>query len=284
MKIIKLIIHNFKIFADTEIDFSDSNSLILCGRNGYGKTSVFDALELLFTGKIKRYEDYGNNYHDKRWTLCGKPLVHDKNVTDVFIEASIKINDGSIKKLRIEGNVADISTPVDFVSVFHKDGSAFDMPEIRSLCKHYTRINYLSQDESTEYLKQNEKDRSKQIESLFKTDSFDDQIEKISKAKKGLDGVRNAYIEKKNRFQTALDVLNTKTKQVQRVNTEIHNIRLFKENSITWDVDTPSLSSNEIDGIIQRDGELNHILSNNSNNLIYYIFFTLSDIVKNIIH
>lgn len=109
-------------------------------------------------------------------------------------------------------------------------------------------------------MKQNEKDRSKQIESLFKTDSFDDQIEKISKAKKGLDGVRNAYIEKKNRFQTALDVLNTKTKQVQRVNTEIHNIRLFKENSITWDVDTPSLSSDEIDEIIQQDGELNHIL------------------------
>jgi ABC-type Mn2+/Zn2+ transport system ATPase subunit len=261
MKILKLRIHNFKIFADTEIDFSDSNSLILCGRNGYGKTSVFDALELLFTGKIKRYEDYGNNYHDKRWTLYGKPLVHDKNVTDLFIEASIQMNDGSMKNLKIEGDVENIGIPVDFVSVFHKEGPAFDMPEIRSLCKHYTRVNYLSQDESTEYLKQNEKDRSKQIELLFKTDCFDDLIKKISKAKKGLEGVCNAYTEKKDHLQAAIDALNTKIEQSsQEVKSEMHNIRLFGENSIAWDVDTPSLSSNEIEGIIQQDGELDHIL------------------------
>lgn len=75
MRILKLHIHNFKVFDDIEFDFSGNDATILCGRNGFGKTTIFDALELLFTGTIKRYENYTEEYHEKKYTIYGKQLM-----------------------------------------------------------------------------------------------------------------------------------------------------------------------------------------------------------------
>ena len=44
-RIIDLTLHNFKGFKDTVISFEKPRT-ILGGPNGYGKTSIFDALEL----------------------------------------------------------------------------------------------------------------------------------------------------------------------------------------------------------------------------------------------
>lgn len=48
----KLVMHNFKLFAHAVIDMESKNLIMLDGPNGYGKTSIFDALEYLFTGNV----------------------------------------------------------------------------------------------------------------------------------------------------------------------------------------------------------------------------------------
>ncbi|ELY21981.1 AAA family ATPase [Halomonas profundus] len=53
-QISKIEISSFKAFKQIHLDFSDSSLLTLDGPNGFGKTSVFDAIELLLTGSIKR--------------------------------------------------------------------------------------------------------------------------------------------------------------------------------------------------------------------------------------
>lgn len=52
----KITLKNFKIFGGEPytISFEDSNLVLLDGPNGYGKTSVFDAIELGLTGNITR--------------------------------------------------------------------------------------------------------------------------------------------------------------------------------------------------------------------------------------
>lgn len=55
-KIKRLYLENYKLFQLTEIEFGDSLT-ILGGPNGYGKTSVFDALEFLIMGSIDRVTD-----------------------------------------------------------------------------------------------------------------------------------------------------------------------------------------------------------------------------------
>lgn len=91
MKINRLKIHNFKIFDDVEIDFRENAANVFCGKNGFGKTSVFDALELLFTGRIKRYADWVEKFHNAQLHFdTGKPLVHDESTKeDVYITAEI---------------------------------------------------------------------------------------------------------------------------------------------------------------------------------------------------
>lgn len=49
-----LCIRNFKYITNNKplkFDFMNSNIVILDGQNGYGKTTLFDAIEVLVTGK-----------------------------------------------------------------------------------------------------------------------------------------------------------------------------------------------------------------------------------------
>ena len=50
----KVEISSFKAFKEILLDLNNSSLLTLDGPNGFGKTSVFDAIELLLTGQIKR--------------------------------------------------------------------------------------------------------------------------------------------------------------------------------------------------------------------------------------
>lgn len=53
-QISKIEISSFKAFKKIHLDFGGSSLLTLDGPNGFGKTSIFDAIELLLTGGIKR--------------------------------------------------------------------------------------------------------------------------------------------------------------------------------------------------------------------------------------
>lgn len=53
-KISKIEISSFKAFKSIALDLDNSSLVILDGPNGFGKTSTFDAIELLLTGQIKR--------------------------------------------------------------------------------------------------------------------------------------------------------------------------------------------------------------------------------------
>ncbi|AHK16171.1 AAA family ATPase [Thalassolituus oleivorans] len=53
-KIARIEVSSFKAFKRINLDLGTSSLLTLDGPNGYGKTSIFDAIELLLTGQIKR--------------------------------------------------------------------------------------------------------------------------------------------------------------------------------------------------------------------------------------
>lgn len=56
-KITRIEISSFKAFKHIDLNLGAASLLTLDGPNGYGKTSVFDALELLLTGQIKRIQN-----------------------------------------------------------------------------------------------------------------------------------------------------------------------------------------------------------------------------------
>ena len=64
MRIKSLEVENIKLF-DKKFDkikgISHADLILLNGPNGYGKTTIFDALELALTGEIKRIKIYNEN-------------------------------------------------------------------------------------------------------------------------------------------------------------------------------------------------------------------------------
>ncbi|MBU9848613.1 AAA family ATPase, partial [Rahnella aceris] len=56
-QISKIEVSSFKAFKQVSLDLKNSSLLTLDGPNGFGKTSIFDAIELLLTGQIKRIDN-----------------------------------------------------------------------------------------------------------------------------------------------------------------------------------------------------------------------------------
>lgn len=162
MKINRLKIHNFKIFDDVEIDFRENAANVFCGKNGFGKTSVFDALELLFTGRIKRYADWVEKCHNAQLHFdTGRPLVHDESTKeDVYIAAEIEFSEGVFCITRKEA-FSNIRNPLNFDYIFNdiycvRRGSEvreYIPQEFLSVASTYNILNYQSQEQATDFLK-----------------------------------------------------------------------------------------------------------------------------------
>ncbi|MFW1955583.1 hypothetical protein ACG91D_08375 [Acinetobacter guillouiae] len=73
-QISKIEISSFKAFKSIALDLDNSSLVTLDGPNGFGKTSTFDAIELLLTGQIKRI----NNLFSK--VMTKKKQNYDDNL------------------------------------------------------------------------------------------------------------------------------------------------------------------------------------------------------------
>ena len=91
-------IRNFKYITDNKplkFDFMNSNIVILDGQNGYGKTTLFDAMEILLTGKIKHFnpslqnrktETLGILANDIKKDIVISAILSSANSDEIYIE------------------------------------------------------------------------------------------------------------------------------------------------------------------------------------------------------
>lgn len=68
-------IENFKIYKEKTFDFDESKVVVITGANGFGKTTLIDAIEWCLTGKIKRIT---NCFDDRNTTINEKNRVDNK--------------------------------------------------------------------------------------------------------------------------------------------------------------------------------------------------------------
>ncbi|WP_426935270.1 AAA family ATPase [Pseudomonas fulva] len=93
-KIARIEVSRFKAFKHVNLDLGNSSLLTLDGPNGYGKTSIFDAVELLLTGQIKRIDNLFSTVMTKLKTNYDDNLFWNKRTDkkDLFIK--IEFHDG----------------------------------------------------------------------------------------------------------------------------------------------------------------------------------------------
>lgn len=266
VKIKKILLYNFKNFRhETVIDFSD-NITFLVGPNGFGKTTIFDAIELGLTGDISRINQnipvtgenikynkpfFQNDISDpviiKLWLekSNGNQLVLVRklinNRPDGGILYAPKRSIGQFKLFRQEEATDENFSRVDNdIKLSEIDQTTIDnFLEINGeykLAKIFNLFNYIQQEETTFFLKKSEKDRSNDLSFLVKTDEIEDRISKIEKVNKAIN-----------------DNLESLTEQQEKLTQqELDNIpyqRLFNQQVFQFDKESPF----SVDNLSQSD-------------------------------
>ncbi len=286
-RIIKRIyLENFKLFESLKIEFTNHLN-VLDGKNGYGKTSVFDAIELLVTGKIKRIQESNLSNNNLRFedNVIAKDSVKDVVVKGEFCDKSdgstliiAKKICGSVKPYKSQYNPSNMEriTTTHILQSF--DESLTEENEIKdwksctekyfgkNAVSMYDLIYYVKQEERLGYFKKNDSEKSSSFDSIL---SMDDYVEKLEKGKLALRRL-NELVKQKNKIIADNDLKICKPLNVDGINT-IKYSRMFKK-ILDFDSDNIEFESN---------GNYNDMLMEIEK--IIFVVKHKSDIVKNLI-
>lgn len=199
----RICMENYKLFDKRTVEFSDALS-IFDGPNGYGKTSTFDAIELLITGDISRVNEneaisaklgYAESFLAKdqsrdvviRGEFCdtatGEPLIIARCIPHIRKKAETKKKDLNPRSL-------GTNVKTYFLSNFELPREQWEEAQeqrAKEKCSRffgeqnvslYTLLHYVRQEDRLSFFKESEDERTKVIEGLFKLKAYRDKHEK----------------------------------------------------------------------------------------------------------
>lgn len=237
MKIKKILIKNFKNIKERIIDFQENVTLFV-GPNGFGKTTIFDAIELSLTGKIRRIEE--SDYSDGRSSFS-TPYFQNNPNENTFIELMLTNDQGNSlivsslykSSMNTEGsNVPKFSfskfqrrvrvgpeisfqSDEDFEGSserdIQKDISQFlgYESEDYSLSDTFDLFHYIQQDETAYYLKQKEKDRKEQLNFLLNIGNYVNRKNRLERLRSTLSSTEKELRSKKGKLKNSPIKYNT---------------------------------------------------------------------------
>lgn len=216
-KISKLQIRGFKAFSSIDFNLDACSLLTLEGPNGYGKTTVFDAIELLFTGRISRIADLCNTVMPGNKKLYKDNLYWNTKNGDEALKIKMELvsmagdehiafaRTATIVDLKVQANnradkfdIFKLYSLADFASESLGELLPSDHLDIyfgENFCKNYSMLNYLQQGQSTFIFGNKITDRKDALENLLKTRNTKDQIDLCVKVEKRL-AMLNSAAEK----------------------------------------------------------------------------------------
>ena len=271
MKIKRIEIHNFKVFQNLSIDFEYSDLIVFDGPNGFGKTSIYDAIELLFTGKIRRFDDLRGRLIDGRESFSEHPFLCDYANGDISIKIEF-LKDVTSHILERVAKRDELINSVDFsfYKLYVKDEFTSEEKSLiqneeeylnQILGSNYRQnfqfLNYIEQEDSLFLLKSQDKNRKQHISHLFNVYEFENKISKIDKLKNKISELCNA--DKKREIDNLHESIN---KIIEFLATEFNNtvyIKLFSEKEISWDLEEFNYQSNSYENLFNEDGIISRL-------------------------
>ena len=270
MKIKKILIKNFKNIKETRIIDFQENVTLFVGPNGFGKTTIFDAIELSLTGKIRRIEE--SDYSDGRSSLSAPYFQNNPN-EDTFIELMLTNDEGSSlivsslykNSMNAKGsNVPKFSFSkfkrtvrfgpgISFQPLGDFDGlSERDIQKAISqflgyesedyrLGDTFDLFHYIQQDETAYYLKQKEKDRKEQLNFLLNIGNYVNRKNQLERLRSVLSFSEKELKAKKDKLKNSPIKNNTPySKLFLRADTDF----AFNNKSIVFDDELSNESLN----------------------------------------
>lgn len=196
----RIYIENFKFINSADICFNQSNLVILDGPNGYGKTTIFDIIELAITGKISRIDSNQTNTQAGCQDILylkdqnKNAIVKVEFISDTDKFTIVKTIDstksyGRIQKRSNNWDLFDTYLIDDFDQEY-KDDNIVDKNKViekfedYDIDRYYDLLYYVQQEESTSFLKRSEKDRVEVLSKLFDKKKEEEELKKIQEFKK----------------------------------------------------------------------------------------------------
>jgi exonuclease SbcC len=221
IKLGKLWLKNFKSFYNPILfDLSGKDIVVLDGPNGFGKTTVFDAIELCFTKKIGRIFNTDTKLKGSHFlknkaneeTLIFLELIED-NRTKVIIFIKIPANTTKTEN-KTSSNAVEhkliSSWPTDFSNLHYEvlDNTLESVVNNPRLPTTFSLFNYIQQEDTCHFLKQKEIDRHKQISYLFGTNKESNERDNFTLIQTALSnkiGIIKGESEKKVKLKTQIE-------------------------------------------------------------------------------
>lgn len=273
MKINKIRIRNFKVFKDVTIDFELSDVVVFDGPNGFGKTTIYDAIELVFTGKIRRYNALKDGLIDNRQSFQENPLFYENaGVSDsisIQIQFSIEDRIFILERVALTENISGI---LDFgiyklydkVSFDDLNGTLIDNEEkflAGILGKNYDSnfqfLNYVEQEECLFLLKNTDKNRKNHIAHLFDLKEFELKIKRIDDIKRKVDNLCSNT--KKQNIDTIESEINVLRETLLLGVSSSEYVQLFPNSNFEWDKEDLDIKTIDYASVGGTDGILDRI-------------------------
>lgn len=208
-KISRIQINNFKSVSKLlDIDLSTVDTAIFDGPNGFGKTTLFDAIEISFTGSVKRISSAtgASDSKAKNNHLLKNSIKHETKITLELVSNNEQgekehILIKTVIPANISGTKASVRNYKNNINRYYKltkdDHSPWldldqktieELIDFTSLTTLFHIQHYIQQEETAGFLKNhNEQSRHDTLSHLFGTTTESDELKKITALKKNID-------------------------------------------------------------------------------------------------
>ena len=284
MRIKSLEVENIKLF-DKKFDkikgISHADLILLNGPNGYGKTTIFDALELALTGEIKRIKIYNENLGVAKNEKYDKKILITDPSKEAYVTLTLEEDGSELKLMRLyektsaskKNKSSTDNNPHKIFDKFvlklyvggeeilekDKQEAVLERYHLNNIAEFFDKCCFLSQDEHLQFLKENKKDKPVSLEFLFQLpEKQKKELEKLDRAISSLQNSNTknnlGYIQK---LEKSIGELKDKIENLQNITKENQNTEngeekesleyrsLFPQKGIKWDKAMPMLSDDE---------------------------------------
>ncbi|NUH86249.1 AAA family ATPase [Bacillus firmus] len=251
----RIFLKNFKSIDEAVIELEGENLNVLDGPNGFGKTTIYDAIQLLLTGTVRRiesnkivtstrgFDDHLFSKNQKLQTTIRVEFIDrlDEDNKLILQRELAPPSDlsGSQKKPQnfseFKVSMLDSFEDEDDSDKNKKEIADSDLNEllgVQDLREKFNLYHYIEQEESTYLFKQNEKERMKVISKLF-------NIEDETNQKEFIETVRKKLISYKGTLTKELEKLESQLKKEGQTDIKEFQYKpLISENqlnNVIWD-------------------------------------------------